>query len=82
MKIQTYINIVEKQANVQVKKMRSDNGLEFCNSSLDEHLNDHGIVHELTQVEGPWQNPAERDNRTVVEKTRAIVSEASFPPLL
>ena len=48
--------------------MRSDNGLEFTGNNLEFLLHEKGIIHELTQVEGPWQNPVERDNRTVVEK--------------
>ena len=78
----SYINLIETQANVKVKRLRSDNGLEFTGRNLESLLHEKGIIHELTQVEGPWQNPVERDNRTVVEKVRSILVEGSFPPLL
>ena len=81
-KIESYINLIETQVNTKVKRMRSDNGLEFTNTELEEYLQNKGIIHELTQVEGPWQNPAERENRTITEKTRALLSDGALPPLL
>lgn len=81
-KVASYIKFIETQVNVKVKRMRTDNGLEFTGKTLEEIIREKGIIHELTQVEGPWQNPCERDNRTIVEKVRSILSEGAFPPLL
>lgn len=49
---------------------------------MDEYLSEWGIIHELTTVEAPWQNPVERDNRTVVEKLKAILETGNIQPNL
>ena len=65
---------MENQANVTVKRMRSVNGSGFNSTALEDYLFDKGIIHELTRVEGPWQNPAEKENRIIVDKTRALTN--------
>lgn len=40
--------LVEKQSSLKVKKLRTDNGLEFCNKEFDKFCSDHGIARHKT----------------------------------
>ena len=54
--------------------IRTDNGLEFCNKSIERLLRDHGVKHETSTSYCPEQNGViERDNRTVVESARSLL---------
>jgi hypothetical protein len=70
----------EKQTGKQVKALRSDNGTEFVNGAFERFLKKHGIRHERTQVYSPEQNGlSERLNRTLTEKARCLLRQASLP---
>ena len=72
--------MVEKQTGKQLKRLRTDNGLEFCNSAFNEFCKNEGIVRHRTVRNTPQQNGvAERMNRTILEKTRCILSNAGLP---
>lgn len=59
--------------------MRTDNGLEFCNTKFDAYCKKHGIERNRTCVYTPQQNGvAERMNRTVMEKVRCMLSESGL----
>ena len=54
--------------------LRSDNGLEFLNKSMEEILQKEGIRHQRSAPYSPQQNGrAERDMRTIVEAGRALI---------
>jgi hypothetical protein len=77
------INMLERQSGLPVKALRSDNGGEYCNSRLEEYLRSKGIVHQTTAPHTPQQNgKAERLNRTLMERTRALLSQAGLPASL
>ena len=60
--------------------MRSDNGTEYVNGTLERFFKKNGIVHETTAPYTPQQNgKAERLNRTLVEKVRAMLYDAKLP---
>ena len=40
--------LVEKQTNKQVKALRTDNGLEFCNNDFDQFCKENGIMRHKT----------------------------------
>ena len=64
----------------RVKILRTDNGGEFTSKAFEAHLKACGIRHELTIPKTPEQNGvAERLNRTLVETTRAMLSDANLP---
>ena len=68
--------MVENQTGLTIKRIRLDNGTEFCNSKFDSFLKAHGIVHETTvPYSSPQLGVAERANRTVVEKSRCMLEE-------
>lgn len=68
---------VEKETGRCIKVIRTDNGLEFVNKVFLKYCKDEGIVMHNTIVRSPQQNGvAERMNRTLVERTRCMLSNA------
>ena len=75
----------EYQAQVQtelgrpVVALRTDGGGEY-RKVFGKYLKEQGIVHETTAPYSPEQNGvSERNNRTVLEKVRAVMHEANIP---
>nr|GFC29028.1 hypothetical protein [Tanacetum cinerariifolium] len=59
----------ESQTGRKVKKLRTDNGLEFCNREFEKLCIESGIARHLTVAGMPQQNGvAERMNRTLMDK--------------
>lgn len=57
-----------------IQELLSDNGKEYVNSKVDQIVNEYGIRHRLVMPYILQQNSCcERENRTVVETTRAIM---------
>lgn len=66
-----------------VKTLRTDNGLEFVNSEVNDMLRKHGIHHQTTVTYTPEQNGvAERENCTLVEAMRTMIHAKNLPYLL
>lgn len=71
--------MVEVQVERKVKKLRTDNGLEFCNLRFDQFCKDEGIVRHRTCSYTPQQNGvAERLNRSILNKVRNMLSESGL----
>ncbi|KAL8147456.1 hypothetical protein AgCh_004965 [Apium graveolens] len=71
-----HIKKIDKQAEgkVSVKRLRSDNGTEFRNSTLSEFCKSKGIVQEFSAARTLQQNGVvERKNRTLVEAARTLL---------
>ena len=65
---------------MKIKHIRSDNGIEFKNSGLDDYLDELGITHELSAPYTPQENDfVERKNKTLVEMARTILDEYKTP---
>ncbi|OAE20507.1 hypothetical protein AXG93_948s1140 [Marchantia polymorpha subsp. ruderalis] len=65
----TWKTLVETQTGKKVKKLRSDNGLEFCSEQFDSFCRLSGIQRHHTVANTPQQNGlAERFNRTIMER--------------
>ncbi|KAH9724313.1 hypothetical protein KPL70_007440 [Citrus sinensis] len=72
--------LIETQTNKKVKKLRTDNGLEFCNKRFEEFCTKHGIMRHRTVRYTPQQNGlAERMNRTLVDKVRCMLIHSKLP---
>lgn len=72
-------DLVENQMNKKVKVLRTDNGLEFCNTKFDEYCKIHGIERHQTCTYTSQQNGvAERMNRTIMEKVRCLLNESGL----
>ena len=70
--------MIEKQTGKQVKKLRTDNGLEFVKDEFTSFCKRLGIVRHRTYAERPQQiGVAERMNRTLLEKARCMLSMLS-----
>ena len=47
-KFKEWKSLVENQTGLKVKKLRTDNGLEFCSQEFDRFCADHGIARHRT----------------------------------
>ncbi|GJW56756.1 retrotransposon protein, putative, ty1-copia subclass [Tanacetum coccineum] len=71
--------MVEKQTEKKVKKLRTDNGMEFCSNEFNSYCKSEGIVRHYTVPYTPQQNGvAERMNRTIISKARCMLSNAGL----
>ncbi|UYV71013.1 K02A2.6-like [Cordylochernes scorpioides] len=78
--IRSFIEEIEKEKEIKVKQLRSDNGKEFTNHQMTQYLKGKGIKHQLTNVYTPQQNGiSEKYNRTLIEGTRALLIDSQLP---
>jgi transposase InsO family protein len=77
---------MERQLDLPIKKLRTDNGGEYVNSVVEvllQFLGSMGIKHQHTVPYSPQQNgKAERLNRTLLEKTRCMLADSKLPASL
>ncbi len=60
--------------------LRTDNGTEYVNQEFRKYLVSRQITHEMSVLYTPQQNGiAERVNRTLLEKARAMLAHADLP---
>ncbi|GJZ84557.1 retrotransposon protein, putative, ty1-copia subclass [Tanacetum coccineum] len=79
-KFKEWKQLVENQTGRTVKKLRTDNGLEFCNREFEQLCIESGIARHLTVVGTPQQNGvAERMNRTLMDKVRCLLIQSGLP---
>ena len=77
-KFKEYKSEVEKQTGKLIKRFRTDGGGEY-EKWMGKHLKSSGIIHETTAPYSPDQNGvAERVNRTIIERVKAIIAEAKL----
>ena len=66
-----------------IKVLRSDRGGEYLSDAFDKHLASAGTARRLTVHDTPQLNGiAERLNRTLVEKVRALLHMANLPKMM
>ncbi|KAG9450470.1 hypothetical protein H6P81_010435 [Aristolochia fimbriata] len=71
--------MIEKQTGRQIKRLRTDNGLEFSSGEFNKFCKDEGIVRHHTVRHTPQQNGvAERMNRNLLERARCMLSNAGL----
>src|SRR5277367_3733408 len=69
---------VEKQTGRVIKRLRTDGGGEY-EKWMGIHLKGSGIIHEMTAPYSPDQNGvAERANRMIMERVKAIIAESKL----
>jgi hypothetical protein len=72
---------VKTHRNANIKSLQSDRGGEYLSGEFNSHLKEQGTTRRLTAPNTPSSNGvAERKNRTIVERTRAILFQAGNPP--
>ena len=73
----------ERITGLTIKSLRTDNGGEYIGRHLELELQRHGITHQLTDPYTPQQNGvAERYNRILLERVRAMISSHGLPKSL
>lgn len=71
--------MIEKQTERKIKRLRTDNGLEFYSGEFNQFCRHEGIQRHLTVPYTPRQNGvAERMNRTLLERARSMLSNAGL----
>ncbi|GJX21725.1 retrovirus-related pol polyprotein from transposon TNT 1-94 [Tanacetum coccineum] len=77
--------IAQAQLNYEAKvcKIRTDNGIEFKNTSLKAHYEKLGIMQQFSIAQTPQQNGVvERRNCTLVEAARTMLIFSGLPEFL
>lgn len=71
--------LIENQVGKKIKRLRTDNGLEFCSKEFDRFCKDEGIARHHTVRHTPQQNGvAKRMNKTLLERVRCVLSNAGL----
>jgi transposase InsO family protein len=71
-----FLRRAQNEFGLRIKKIRSDNGMEFKNSQIEGFLEEEGIKHEFSSPYTPQQNGVvERKNRTLVDMARTMLDE-------
>ena len=77
---QDFHRLVNTQFASNIHVLRSDNGSEYMSHNMSHYLSTHGILHQTSCVGTPQQNGvAERKNRDLLEKTRALMFHSNVP---
>ena len=77
---QDFHNLIINQFSSKLETLRSDNGTEFTSKIMRQYLSDHDIIHQTSCVGTPQQNGiAERKNRDLLEKARALMLQSHVP---
>ena len=72
--------LVETQTGRKLRKLRTDNGLEFCDDKFKTLCKENGIARHLTVRGTPQQNGlVERFNRTILERVRCMLNHSGLP---
>ncbi|KAJ9507120.1 hypothetical protein QJQ45_004720 [Haematococcus lacustris] len=79
--IQRVITELETQSGQRCKALRSDNGSEYCNKTVQDWCSSKGIQQQFSAPYCPEQNgKAERLNRTIMQSTRSMLLTSGLPP--
>ncbi|KAK1612618.1 hypothetical protein QYE76_036291 [Lolium multiflorum] len=76
----TFAKKAQRMYESEIKAIRTDNGTEFKNYTMQEFVDDEGIKHEFSAPYTPQQNGVvERKNWTIIEMARTMLSEFNSP---
>jgi transposase InsO family protein len=75
-----FLRWAQNEFGLRIKKIRSDNGMEFKNSQIEGFLEDEGIKHEFSSPYTPQQNGVvEMKNITLLDMARTMLDEYKTP---
>ena len=78
-----YIALTKQQTRQKVKKIQTDEGMEFTNNLSKTYLNEQGIIHEFTTAYSSASNGViECSHHTIIEHVCICLHEARLPPSL
>nr|GEZ63152.1 retrovirus-related Pol polyprotein from transposon TNT 1-94 [Tanacetum cinerariifolium] len=81
--VDDYSRFTWVRLKVSVRRIRTDNGIEFVNHTLRDYYEEVGISHETSVARSPQQNEiVERCNRTLIEAARTMLIYAQAPLFL
>jgi transposase InsO family protein len=74
--LKRFLRWAQNEFGLRIKKIRSDNRMEFKNSQMEGFLEEKGIKHEFSSPYTPQQNGVvERKNRTLLDMARTMLEE-------
>ncbi|GKC74761.1 retrovirus-related pol polyprotein from transposon TNT 1-94 [Tanacetum coccineum] len=75
-----FLTLVQRGLHAQIRTVQTDKGTKFLNKTLHAYFAKEGIRHETSTARTPEQNGVvERQNRTLVEAARTMLSAAKVP---
>nr|GFB89531.1 putative ribonuclease H-like domain-containing protein [Tanacetum cinerariifolium] len=79
----SFIKKTQVNLQLQVQRVRTDNGTEFKNKTLAKFFDEVGITQQFSATRTPQQNGVvERRNRILVEAARTMLTFANLPSFL
>nr|GEY13291.1 hypothetical protein [Tanacetum cinerariifolium] len=79
----SFIKKTQVNLQLQVQRVRTDNGMKFKNKTLAKFFDEVGITQQYSAARTPQQNGVvERINRTLVEATRTKLTFSNLPSFL
>nr|GFB18189.1 retrovirus-related Pol polyprotein from transposon TNT 1-94 [Tanacetum cinerariifolium] len=79
----SFIKKTQVNLQLQVQRVRTDNGTEFKNKTLAKLFDEVGITQQFSAARMPQQNGVvESRNRTLVEAARTMLTFANLPSFL
>ena len=80
--VKNAITKLENQSGRKLKRFHSDNAKDYLNKEFETLFAEKGVVQTTTGTYAPEQNGlAERINRTLMDKVRALLKEANLPKI-
>ncbi|GJY60563.1 retrovirus-related pol polyprotein from transposon TNT 1-94, partial [Tanacetum coccineum] len=78
--LKDFLTMIQRNLQAQVISVRTDRGTEFLNKTLHAYFKEEGIEHQTSTPRTPEQNGVvERQNRTLVEAARTMLSAFKLP---
>ncbi|GJR18922.1 retrovirus-related pol polyprotein from transposon TNT 1-94 [Tanacetum coccineum] len=75
--------MIQVRLKVPIRRIKTNNGIEFVNQTLREYYEKVGISHETSVACSPYQNGVvKRRNRTLIEVARTMLIYAKAPLFL
>jgi len=79
-KFYAFYQMIHTQFDKKIQVLRSDNGGEFVNKSMQKFFRENGLIHQTSCPNTPQQNGvAEWKNRKLLDMTRAMIFDAQVP---
>nr|GEV03471.1 retrovirus-related Pol polyprotein from transposon TNT 1-94 [Tanacetum cinerariifolium] len=78
--LKDFLTMIQRNLQALVIAVRADRGIEFLNKTLDAFFKEEGIKHQTSTARIPERNDVvERQNRTLVEAARMMLSASKLP---
>lgn len=78
-----FVTLTERQMNVKMMALISDNGTEYTSSDFQAVIKANGLVHYFTNAGCPETNGvSERGNKTICQMATALLKDAGLPAYL